>query len=233
MHASPFHALIAFVECERVLYDHEQELERQKQALDKLYTQKQHEVAQIEAIKTMAYNLQKSMHTFELEGRALREREKEVRRKLDLVKSEKEFFAFKKEQDELAVKQENTENAFLTAMQQLEVTNGHYEKAVKDTAAWFVEHDKLIDAQQQKVNQMTEQREHLKQECSLRHDEAPVEMREAYEALKKTMRNPYVPLRGNYCSACSTEVPLKDMGTLRRNVLVPCKTCYRMLYLPS
>lgn len=231
MHTNPFHALIAFVECERILYQHEQELARQKSVLEKLIQQKAHEQAQIDAIKTLAHSLQKNMHTLELEGRALREREKEVRRKLDLVKSEKEFFALKKEQEELVTKQENTENAFLNAMQQNEAATIQHEKAAQETAAWFADHSKLIEDQHHKIHEMETQLEHLKNECSRRHDEAPIEMREQYEALRKNMRDPYAPLSGNHCSVCSTEVPLKDLGTLRKNVLVPCKTCYRMLYI--
>jgi predicted nucleic acid-binding Zn-ribbon protein len=208
-------------------------LGRQRQALQHLLQQKDHETAQIDSIKTMMINLQKSMNAFELEGRSLREREKDVRRKLDLVKNEKEFFGLKKEQEELISKQEATENAFLTAMQQLEAATVQYDKAVKDAAPWFAEQDKLIAAQQEKIHQMEEQRDYLKTECAARREEAPVEMREQYESLKQNMRDPYVPLSGNHCSVCNTEVPQKDMGTLRRNVLVPCKTCYRMLYLPS
>lgn len=232
MHKSPFHALIAFVECERILYQHEQELGRQQKAYEQLVQQRNHEAAQIDAIKALIVSLQKSMNALELEGRALREREKDVRRKLDLVKSEKEFFSLKKEQEELAIKQESTENAFLTAMQQLEASTLQHEKAVRDSAAWFVEHDKLIQAQHEKIKQMESQYEHLKSECALRREEAPVDTREQYESLKKNIRDPYVPLSGNCCSVCSTEVPMKDMGTLRRNVLVPCRTCYRMLYIP-
>lgn len=232
MHKSPFHALIAFVECERILYQHEQELGRQRQALEQLVRQKDHETAQIDAIKSLMVQLQKSMNTLELEGRSLREREKDVRRKLDLVKNEKEFFSLKKEQEELAAKQETTENAFLTAMQQLETTAVHYEKAVKDAEPWFDQHEKLITAQQEKIQQMEVQRDHLKVQCAERREEAPADMREQYESLKKNMRDPYVPLSGSHCSVCNTEVPQKDMGTLRRNVLVPCKTCYRMLYIP-
>ena len=59
----------------------------------------------------------------------------------------------------------------------------------------------------------------------------PAELLDNYEHMRGLVINPVVPVVHNSCSACFYPVPAQDLAILKKGKLLPCKSCYRILYI--
>lgn len=51
-----------------------------------------------------------------------------------------------------------------------------------------------------------------------------------YESMRETVKNPIVPVTQSSCSSCFYTITAQDLMRIKRSGLLPCKSCYRLLY---
>lgn len=61
----------------------------------------------------------------------------------------------------------------------------------------------------------------------------PAEWIEYYTMMTSKISDPVVPVEQESCSACFNSIAKQDMLRLQKKALLKCKTCFRLLYLPS
>jgi len=227
---TPFDRFINFVECMQ-----------KHTSLSKGYSSLQHkrdiieaEIAErqkaIDDQHDATEKLKREVHLVELEGKSLREREKEIRQKLPNVTNQKEYVALTKEVDEIERRQEANENRLLSLFEMAE-------KQSTDEVESVSAHDKWLEEQRAKSAELAQQCEQLQQELGEKRETCDAlaklvddEQLAEYKRMAPSLEDPVVPLDGEYCSACRFEVAHKDRTQLKRQVLTQCKNCYRLLY---
>jgi predicted nucleic acid-binding Zn-ribbon protein len=60
----------------------------------------------------------------------------------------------------------------------------------------------------------------------------PQEWLDNYHEMKEKVPDPVVALSNESCSGCFSMFTPADLQAIRRNSLVTCKLCYRLVYLP-
>ena len=61
----------------------------------------------------------------------------------------------------------------------------------------------------------------------------PAELLDNYEHMRGMVVNPVVTVVHNSCSACFYPVPAQDLAILKKGKFLPCKSCYRILYIEN
>jgi predicted nucleic acid-binding Zn-ribbon protein len=61
----------------------------------------------------------------------------------------------------------------------------------------------------------------------------PQEWLSQYATMQVTVANPVVPLHDDSCSACYSPVATQWAGRINRGAILPCKSCFRLLYAPD
>lgn len=229
---NPFENFVRFIECELALSAIEKEKKLGEKDLQNGIEQLDREHEKIDLLKKRVMQLQKDMHAYELESRGYVQREKDARQRLEITRNAKEYAACQHELEELEHMRDACEDRLLETL-------GLYEAAQKEYVDRREELEAGVEKQQAIV---TEKREHI-HALDVRHSqtvEKCIELRksvnpeflEKYERMKRVVADPFVPVSGQYCSACNFQIAQKDLIDINKHLFVECKNCYRMVYEP-
>jgi predicted nucleic acid-binding Zn-ribbon protein len=58
----------------------------------------------------------------------------------------------------------------------------------------------------------------------------PQEWLTKYQRMRAKVADPLVPVMNTSCSACFYSIPPQDLNRLKKNALLLCRSCYRLLY---
>lgn len=228
---NPFYAFVNLVELDQSIDQRTIKREKLQKVIDQTTERSHQQQAAVAAAEQILQTLRKQLHQAELELKTFQQQEQKKRSQLDAVNTAKEYAALEHElqailkeaqakeetifviwaqfeQQELLVKKETQELQHLFKKNQEEIAN--------------IEHERLKLAQE--VEELTANRAHYLHA-------APEEYVAKYQAMRNSLKNPVVPVVENICSACSTQLMQTDLLQLRRHVIVPCKACYRLLYM--
>lgn len=189
------------------------------------------ERAALTAVQTIVHNLRKQLAQYELEDKTLLVQERTVRKKLDTVASTKEFQALTKELEELQLAKKKTEEQVFGAWSEIEAAQEQLQ-AVETQAGQTCA--RTEQKKQELFTQLEQTQTSLAQELDKRQSYCDIvnpEWLQKYETMRKSVPNPVVPVVDGSCGACSFDIVHADLMQLERHVFLPCRGCYRLLYI--
>lgn len=186
--------------------------------------------ASIKSIKQQTIDAKKQVSVHELNAQDLKNKLDTKRKALDLVKNQKQYVAIEKEIKALSTQMEELDDELVAAWDTLE-------KAKKEQETKTPEINIQIEAQLELVQVKETKATQIKKECSelvsQRKEAASAlspEWLTKYEHMKGRVEDPIVPVLNNSCSACFYLIPPQDLARLKREAILPCRSCYRLLY---
>ena len=228
---NPFTTALLLVKLDQILQQLEKSTQRLTTEIEQHDAACENERVHVSDAQTTVHNLRKQLAQRELEDKALQERERLLRKKLDTAASAKEYQALTKELQELeTIKKDNDEQVFLLW--------GELEAAQNNLKQAETEAQQVCSVAEQKKQNLNAQRlqvqAELVQEQGKRDSYCAAvdpEWLQKYETMRKSVPNPVVPVVTGTCSACSFDIVHADLMQLERHVFLPCRGCYRLLYI--
>ncbi len=222
-----FIALVTFDSKVRLLYDERENLLNVQKSL---VEQKNILFKHLEELKLLLNEYQKNVNAQELSMKMLDQREVELKHRLDNVTGVKEYSSLKNEINAVHDQQQACEQSLIEAWEKLDYIQKKYtsEQALSDAKGLE------LDKQQRDIANKIQDLE-----CSIDEHErlrksylevVPADLLNNYEHMRGQVKNPVVPVENNSCSACFYLVPGQDLAFLKKGKLIPCKSCYRILY---
>lgn len=228
--SSPYLAFISLARFDKQIYDMLLVCKQLTHEVDLCIQDLQHAEEHVKNSQQKVHDLRKSIDEKELELRILKEREKEVKRKLDVVAAVKEYNSLQHELEELVKTQDPLENTVLELLQEIDEANILLVQAVEAAKKAEKAIGLLIDDKKARRDAALASVENLKKEREKISHLVMPEVLEQYEGMKEKVPNPAVPVMENACSACGYYITAPDLAALRRHKMVMCKDCYRFLY---
>lgn len=177
-------------------------------------------------------DLRKKKDLLELESKALDQEEYKKREKLDNASTTKEYYSLEKEIQDLKRKKEQLEPSVLSLWQDLEKLEKSYQELEEQLHLKISEIEKDIENfKNRRENLDIQINENLQKRRSIENEVDP-ELLSQYNSMKEAVNNPVVPLINESCSVCHLNVTAQDFSEIKRQKLIKCKDCFRLLYLP-
>jgi predicted nucleic acid-binding Zn-ribbon protein len=136
----------------------------------------------------------------------------------------------KQEVDRLLKLQSEQERIFIQLVNRIDNVTTGFEKHT-------VEVKERIKELEQKVNDAKDEQIILESELELKKIQRPdfakaipQEWLESYQEMQSKVPDPVVPLSHESCSGCFSILTAADLQLLRKNNLVRCKICFRLIY---
>lgn len=224
-------SFIDLVSFDQKIHAVEQELQSLRNSLKELDDQKNLACKTIDEMKLQLHDVKKKVDDQELSMKVLDQQETEKKKRLESISNPKEYSALKSELDRINEQQRVTEVELIEAWNQLEIYQKKFhaqENNVKNKLDEFgqmkVEFERKLEAAGIILENLNMERVNLL-------GAVPQELLDNYEHMRGMVSNAVVPVINGSCSACFYAVPAQDLGALRRGKLLPCKSCYRILFL--
>lgn len=173
----------------------------------------------------------KLLHTHELDAQALETQESQKRAQLDTIHNQKELNALQKEIDALARERNNQEDTLLKSWHAVEAAEKKFIQDKKDIEEKIEALKQEIAAKETAQLTITTQLQELADQREAESKNLTAEWLATYERMKKSVKDPIVPLVNSSCSACYYAVPPQDYTLLKKAEILPCRNCYRLLYI--
>ncbi len=223
-----FIALVNFDQKIRALQDERTMFSSLRVSIDKQKLLLTHE---LEASKNLVHDFKKDVDKKELAMKILDQQETEKKRRLEVVTSAKEYTSLKSEISVINERQHIDEQALIEAWDVLDsaqkryaADHANFQKKIDELTQQAQELDHKIETATHEID------EHEKQRLTL-VSLVPSELLDNYEHMRGQVINPVVRVINNSCSACFYPVPAHDLAILRKGKFLPCKSCYRILFI--
>jgi predicted nucleic acid-binding Zn-ribbon protein len=184
----------------------------------------------IEAVKLAVIEAKKHVDMQELNTKDLKEQEKQKRAAIDTVKNQKEYAAIERELSKLLKLLNEQEDTLIKAWhtfdlaQQNESTQiAELEEKIKKIEAEIAEKENSTLSVKQEIEEV--ERQKMEQ---AKH--VPPEWLTKYQRMREKVADPIVPVLNTCCSSCFYSIPSQDLNRLKKNALLLCRSCYRLLY---
>lgn len=224
-------SFIDLVSFDQKIHAVEEELKLLRNSLKEIDDQSGALTLSLEDMKRQVHDLKKNVDEQELCMKVLDQQEAEKKRLLDFVSGSKEYSALKSEINSINEQQGSTESTLIDAWDQFELAQKKFkahEQYVQDKLNEFVHVKKDLN---RKIESVLLTLDDLNSQRVSFRLAVPEELLENYEHMRKLVSNAVVPVVQGSCSACFYAVPGQDMGSLKRGILLPCKSCYRILFM--
>ena len=198
---------------------------------DALHIQKDDLLHEIEILARQLDELKKDVDEKELLMKILDQQEVEKKARLEKVLNAKEYASLKAEIASINEKQREHEDSLIGAWDKLDASKKKYliehvrcQHAINKIENDVLELDKKIESLGLRIDEQEQERGSLV-------SAVPAELLDNYEHMRGQVINPVVTVNFNSCSACYYPVPAQDLAILRKGKFLPCKGCYRILYI--
>ena len=187
----------------------------------------------LETLSHHVHELKKEVDENELSMKVLDQQETQKKTCLENVSNSKEYVSLKNEIASINEKQREHEFVLIEAWDKLDSIQKKYQveqvncnKAVEELLQQIVELNKKIDNLIRMIDEHENQRGTFVSAVS-------EDLLENYEHMRGMVSNPVVTVVNNSCGACYYPVPAQDLTSLKRGKFLPCKGCYRILYIEN
>jgi len=233
MSTTPFQKLLALVAVDAAIASKRAERDAIQREVDKAY----HELDELAKLKEQhmqaVHNARKVVDGIELEMKTSQQQEAKKKKLIDVANNLKEFNSAKAElatvQEELVAQEDDLLKAWNTL-----------EAAQKTVAAFEVTYQARHDEVQKTVSELSQKIASFESEImtmeagrATRQAEVPAEWLSQYNMMHASVADPVVPFADDSCSACFSPVPSQFVGRIKRGAILPCKSCFRLLYAPE
>ena len=226
----PFQAFINLITFDQETLAFESESKKNIQEINELKEQQALLAEQLEKVNAVAHEAKKQVDLNELEMKEFEQQEKEEKRRLDSIKSKREYDAIMNEIITLQQKQHDNEETLVAVWNTLE-------EAEKKQKSQRAEYDGKVAALEKAIQEKEEKAKELQATLTERQQErgpqekiVPEEWLEKYAIMRERVSDPVVPVINGECSACYYVVTNQDLIFLNRKRLLQCKGCFRFLY---
>jgi len=186
--------------------------------------------SQIEEINKEFTDAKKEVDIQELNAKDLKDREQEKRKSLDSVKNQKQYAAIEKEIESITKESAEHDDALINAWHKLESAKNKKETEIAKIQEKINTAEKEIEEIESKKEELNKELEKINEEKKEMASTVPTEWFTKYETMSGKVSDPVVPVINSSCSACYYSVLPQDMGKLKKSALLPCRSCYRLLY---
>jgi predicted nucleic acid-binding Zn-ribbon protein len=184
----------------------------------------------IEAVRREVKDAKKSVALQELNTKDLKNKETQKRASLDIVKNQKEYAAIERELEKILEQLNEQENTLIKAWHTLDLAK---QKETSEIAALKEKISKIESEILEKENStlsVKKEIEEIEQQKMEQAKTIPSEWLTKYKRMREKVANPLVPVLNTSCSSCFYSIPPQDLNRLKKNALLPCRSCYRLLY---
>lgn len=232
MDHSPFKQFIDLVTFDQALTKFLQQRRSIAENLADLYDKKNELLDEQDVLVAHMHEAKKQAQQLEQDMQVISQQEKEVRDRFHGITNNKEFQSLKKEADHYKEQQYHLEQQIITAWNTLEAVQ-------KKLDVLKAQHQQLLTTLEEQEALLTKQEAEVEQQIAYHEQErrsrlthVPEEWLSLYERMKHSVPNPVVALdaQGN-CSACFSPLGKQDLFLVtERHKLLPCPSCFRLLY---
>jgi predicted nucleic acid-binding Zn-ribbon protein len=232
MEQKPFAAFLDLVKFDRAIHFLQVAITNLSQELDSLNGRRAMVVFAIDEATTHVVELLKQVKEKESEMALVDEQEKEKRTKLGFLSEYRDIKAMQSEIDALKHAQMSNEQQLMQIWNKLDQSQKDLIRIKKQQEQELV----LLDVQiHDHATLIAQKQEELAVVMASRAGiEAPVprEWLECYSTMSSRVSDPVVIVEYDACSACFTAIAKQDLLRLERRAVIPCRLCFRLLYLP-
>lgn len=222
---------ISLVTFDQALHEKEREIKSLDQSIQAMIMQKNALSQSVEDEKKGILLLRKKVDEQELAMKMLDQKESDKKRQLETVVNSKEYKAIKHEIDHIQHEQQSLEPLIIDAWNQLEIAQKKLAISEGEARKKVSELDDLLRELEQKRSSLQELLDRQMGERKALEKLVPEELLENYQQMRGRVTNPVVPVQYDSCSGCFYAIPAQDLLALKRGSLLPCKSCYRILYV--
>ncbi|MGZ6250938.1 MAG: zinc ribbon domain-containing protein [Candidatus Chromulinivorax sp.] len=231
MRSVEFQRFIDLVTFDQNLFTIEQDIKQilvQEQNLLMQLEQLEKDFADVKQAKIQA---RKSVDDKELSMKVLDTKESDLKKKLNTVSSQKEYKSLEKETAVVNAERVRYEQELLQLWNRLEAAEKNYEIQDKVYHQQIHNVQMQIKEQEMKKNELQKQLDDLIAQRFEKQQNIPAQWLDMYINMKGRVSNPVVHVVNDSCDACFYSITPRDLQLLRKNDLLPCRDCYRLLYL--
>jgi hypothetical protein len=187
-------------------------------------------LSQLESSKKEHKELRKKVDNIELKIKEIDDRQAKKKKALESIAHEKEYKALKKEISVLEIEHQDYEDQLVSQWHDLEKAekkrdskkaNLEQSQQTENTAIFLIE---------EKLEKLTQEHCHALQERETLTKDLPSKWLDIYNKMKDKVSDPVVPAVNASCSSCYYQILHQDNALLKKNALVHCRNCYRLLY---
>lgn len=230
---TPFQKLIDLVKFDREAITLNQNISAAKKDLDLLVKQKEELLVSQETAKKNLLNFEKEVHLQELRMKELQEKESAKKELLAQLANPKEQQALKKEIDALNRSQQIYETDLVNSWNKLETAKKDFENINKSLHSKSQELETAVSEKLALITSLEEKATQHKTARTEKTESIPAEWLQKYNTMYLQVDNPIVPLVGQGCSACFSDVTRQAYIDLQKKKLLQCKGCFRLIYIES
>ncbi|MBP6869577.1 hypothetical protein KBC04_01715 [Candidatus Babeliales bacterium] len=231
MRSIEFQRFIDLVTFDQNLVKTERDIKKSQEIQESLLADIERLHVDFSDIKAAKLQARKAVDEKELYMKVLDGKETELKHKLSSVSNQKEFKSLEKESLAVNTERVNHEQDLLTLWNKLEGFEKTYEFKHKlhdeQVAKFMLEVEKI----KHDIELLQEQLKTLTAERIEKEQLVPQEWLDMYVNMKGRVPNPVIQVVNDSCDACFYSVTPRDMQMLRKNKLLQCRDCYRLLYV--
>lgn len=231
METDPFKQFIDLVTFDQDIYKAKKEIETFKTDLSLAENEAAALDTALEFEKNILSSAKKEVSDKELKMQELDEKEKEQKKKLELISNQKEYLLLKKETEKLLQAQHNLEPELMQSWNKLANAKNEFNNKSKVIEQKIEETRILIKEKRDNLNSTLKKIEDLYNTRTLKEINVPQEWLQKYNVMHGQVTNPVVEVINNSCTACFFNVTNQDLINLNKNKLIQCKGCFRLLYI--
>lgn len=182
-------------------------------------------------VKIAKDQARKAVDEKELYMKVLESKELELKEKMSVLSNQKEYKSLQKELYVLNEKRLHHEQELLVLWNKYDLFEKSYETKFQSHEHALSQLNNELALNQKEIAQLTTQLDQTLIQRELKLQPVPQEWLDMYVNMKGRVSNPVVPVVGQACDACFYSVTSRDLQALKKNQLLQCRDCYRLLYI--
>jgi|GEM_PF-4014031 len=229
MENNPMKSFIALIDFDRHVHDTQKTIADLEQAISLLQTKIRKFYQELEQKKQEFFSAKKQLGDAELELKSI-----------DMILSEKKeqlhgadykmLQAKKTEIERMQNLQIEQERLVIDLVNRVDHLSNGFEKNSADVKQEVQKIESEIKTREDALTRTKNDLELKNKERATYTVGIPEEWATMYTEMKEKVPDPVVPLSFNNCSGCFSVLTASDLQAIRRNTLVRCKLCYRLIY---
>lgn len=230
MQGSPYKALLSLVQFDQetnALRAYVQELNREIVALHAAKAAYAHE--QSTAHHT-AHETRKQVDAYELEMKTLEEQCVHKQKQLERVTSAREQTALRKEIELLRYRQNDIEQELIALWNTADTRKRALDIRSKEIQEKSITLDNAIREKEEAIKKTEADIKEREGTWATQAQGLPDDLLQKYSLMRTAVQDPVVPVEHDACTVCFNSLTRQEMLMLRKQQLVLCKGCYRLLY---
>lgn len=227
---SPFDSFIDLITFDQVLQKDELAIVHIEQEITQLKEQERQLESTLSAAKRDLHDIKKYVDTKELEMKELEAQEMDKKKRMDQVSTNKEYQSLKHELEAIAQQQLKLEDILISAWNERESVQKHYDEQVQDSVLKKQEIETAIEKKKADIHEFEVAVAEKKKIRVEKESRVPQEWFEKYMAMRSQVSDPVVPVIDGCCNSCFHQLTDQEIIWINRNKLLQCKGCYRFLY---